>query len=282
MDSDLPGSAAGGKPAIIVRVTRGGDANSAEQYQLTDLTPRTTVDDLMCRLQHVCQICPSEQAWTFGDERRTLDRHLSVLGQMTADCGGLDHTSSSSPVVHVAHKVDRTTADYETARRWNVLQVCEWLEQTGNEGLMPMFRKQNVDGPLLFALTSEVMEEIGIQTEVERVRLGEHIAMLREAQLVDVKAFVAATSTFQRFQAVTTCTLSSLRTLIETVCYEQARLYDQISYLDEDGDSICISSNLTLAAALKSCAASGACLKLRLANTAVPGKTQELKLNIKG
>lgn len=200
---------------------------------------------------------------------------------MTADSGNSDCTSIF-PVAHVTHIVDRTLADAASAHGWTVTDVGDWLQQKGMAALCPQFVAAGVDGPLLFGLTSDVLGEIGVTSLADCTRVQQHIELLRNTQLVNIKAFVVATSAFKRFQAVTTCSLASLRNLVEKVCFEEARMYDEMSYRDEDGDNIIINSDLGLTAALQSAAASGTCLKLRLANTDVPGKTHDLKLTTKG
>lgn len=172
-----------------------------------------------------------------------------------------------------------------TVARWGVREVAEWLVQCDMNDLVLPFAKAGVDGALLQFIDEDTLEtSVGVNQRAKRLRLLGHVKLLMRGagSLTQVKAFLVATQTYQRFSVPAECTLRGLHTRIETVFQEGARLYDEVSYRDADGDSIIVTSDLALRTALRAACASNMCLSLHLANTAVPTRPTMVRLEARG
>lgn len=55
--------------------------------------------------------------------------------------------------------------------QWSVAQCCEWLQSIGMGSYSSAFQAQQVDGALLLNLDDEMLQELGMDSKLQRTRL---------------------------------------------------------------------------------------------------------------
>ena len=73
-------------------------------------------------------------------------------------------------------------SDQDVVRRWNVLTVAAWIASVNDndfERYADNFLEHHIDGSALLRLTSEHLDEIGINRVSDRVKLTDVLAQMQ-------------------------------------------------------------------------------------------------------